>query len=370
VSRAIAEITIVSVGVALMAIAIGANQQWLDRHFLPSFFIPRRWYVAIETSVRIALAICGVFLVTFVRPRAGRLAARAPMRALLVAIAAALAVVAGELVLSRGHLRATEWLVHDEEPRRQPDPKLGWTFVPSRTGQNSIGGRTLDYAFDAAGYRVRRVEEAVDPERPTILFTGESVMFGEGLTWDESIPAQVGTMMNLQSANLAVHGYGSDQALMRLQAELPRFRHPVAVVSLFMTALFGRNLDSDRPHLGPGLVWLPPQPRARLPSIAALVVPYRSDATVARGVAMTRDVFRATSDLARARGATPLVVIPQFGREEETDRSLRRRVFDESGVPCVLVEINAAWRLSWDRHPNADAAKVIAAAIAERLRAH
>jgi hypothetical protein len=352
-----------------MAIAIGANQHWLDRHFLPAFFIPRRWYVAIETSVRVALAVLGVFLVVFVRPRAGRLAARAPMLLLQIVIAAALAVGAGELVLSRGHLRATEWLVHDEEPRRQPDPTLGWTFVPSRTGQNSIGGRTLDYAFDAAGYRVRRVAEPVDPERPTILFTGESVMFGEGLAWDESIPAQVGAMMKQQSANLAVHGYGSDQAFMRLQAELPRFRQPVAIVSLFITALFGRNLDSDRPHFGPGLVWRPPQPRARLSAIAALAVPYRSDATVARGVAMTRDVFRATVDLARARGATPLVVIPQFGREEDAERSLRQRVFDDSGVPYVLVEINAAWRLPWDRHPNADAAKVIASAVAERLRA-
>jgi hypothetical protein len=370
VSRAIAEATIACVGVALMALAIAANQRWLDRHFLPSFFIPRNWYVAIETSVRVALALLGVFFVTFVRRRAGRLAARAPMLLLQVVVAAALAVGASELVLSRGHLRATEWLVHDEEPRRQPDPTLGWTFVPARTGQNSIGGRSLHYVFDAAGYRVRRVEEPVDPDRPTILFTGESVMFGEGLTWDESIPAQVGALMNLQSANLAVHGYGSDQAFMRLRTELPRFRQPVAIVSLFMTALFGRNLDSDRPHLGPGLVWLPAQPRARLPSIATLVVPYRSDATVARGVAMTRDVFRATSDLARSRGAVPLVVIPQFGREEESERSLRARVFDDSGVPFVLVEIDAAWRLPWDRHPNADAARVIASAISERLRPH
>jgi hypothetical protein len=227
----------------------------------------------------------------------------------------------------------------------------------------------LDYTFDAAGYRVRRAGDPVDFERPTMLFTGESVMFGEGLTWDESIPAQVGAMMNMQSANLAVHGYGNDQAFMRLQAELPRFRHPVAIVSLFMTALFGRNLDSDRPHLGPGLVWQPPQPRSRLPSIAALLVPYRSDATVARGVAMTRDVFRATVDLAHARGAAPLVVIPQFGPEGETERSLRQRVFDDSGVPYVVVAINEAWRLAWDRHPNADAARVIASAIADRLGA-
>ena len=50
-------------------------------------------------------------------------------------------------------------------------------------------------------------------------------------------------MTGIQSANLAVHGFGSDQAYLRLAIELPRFRQPVAVVSLFMTALFGRNLD-------------------------------------------------------------------------------------------------------------------------------
>ena len=154
------------------------------------------------------------------------------------------------------------------------------------------------------------------PSSPTILFIGESVMFGEGLTWDESVPAQVGAMMGIQSANLAVHGFGSDQAYLRLETELPRFRRPVAVVSLFMTALFGRNLDDDRPHLGPGLVWLPAEQHGRLASLAKLLVPYRTDDTVERGVTMTRDVLRATVDLARARGATPLIVVPQFGPEE------------------------------------------------------
>ena len=118
---------------------------------------------------------------------------------------------------------------------------------------------------------MRRVEEPVDPERPTILFTGESVMFGEGLTWDESIPAQVGAMMGVQTANLAVDGYSTDQAYMRLARELPRFERPVAVVTIFITSLFGRNLDDDRPHLAPGLVWLAPQPHTRLRSLVQLV---------------------------------------------------------------------------------------------------
>jgi hypothetical protein len=367
VARAIAEIAVGCVGGALLVGALAANQRWLDRHFLPSWFLPRHWYVAMEWSVRVVMAALGVWLALFARPRVGRVVAQAPALVLSSAIAAVLALGASEAVLRRVHVRATAWLVPDEEPRRQPDPRLGWTFVPARIGHNTIGGRVLDYAFDSSGYRVRRVEEPVNPEPPTILFTGESVMFGEGLTWEESVPAQVGAMMGMQSANLAVHGFGSDQAYLRLQMELPRFRRPVAVVSLFMTALFGRNLDDDRPHLGPGLVWLPPKPRWRLASIARLV-PYRSAEAIERGVTITRDVLRATSDLARARGATALVVVPQFGREEPAEEALRRRILDESGVSYVLVEIDAGWRLPWDRHPNPHAARVIATAVAARLR--
>ena len=364
----IVEIAVAAIGGAFLACALAANQRWLDSHFLPSWFLPRPWYVAIESFVRVVMAALGVCLVLFARPRIGRAVARAPARALHAAIAAVLALGASELVLRGMHLRAAEWLAPDEEPRRRVDARLGWTFVPARTGHNTVGGRVIEYALDPAGYRVRRVDEPVDPGQPTILFTGESVMFGEGLTWEESIPAQVGTMMGIQSANLAVHGFASDQAYLRLQTELPRFRRPVAVVSLFMAALFGRNLDDDRPHFAPGLVSLPAQPYSRLASIAKLLVPYRSLETVERGVTVTRAVFRASVALTRARGATPLIVVPQFGPEAEAEQALRRRILDESGVPYVLVGIDAAWRLPWDRHPNPRAARAIAEAVAARLR--
>lgn len=35
-----------------------------------------------------------------------------------------------------------------------------------------------------------------------------------------------------------------------------------------------------------------------------------------RGVEVTRDVLRATARLARARGAAPLILVPQFGPED------------------------------------------------------
>ena len=366
-ARVVSEAAVASIGTALLICAILANQRWLDRHFLPSWFLPHHWYVLIESSVRVVMAAAGVSLALWVRPRVGRLIASSPARVVQSAIAAVLALGASELVLRHVQLRPAGWLVPEEEPRRRRDPRLGWTFVPARTGHNTVAGRVVDYSFDPAGYRVRRVDEPVDPEQPTILFIGESMMFGEGLTWEESVPAQVGAMMGIQSANLAVHGFSSDQAYLRLETELPRFRRPVAVVSLFMTALFGRNLDDDRPHLGPGLVWLGAAQHGRLASLAKLLVPYRREGTVERGVTMTREVLGATVNLARARGATPLIVVPHFGVEEQAERALRHRILDETGLPYVWIEIDEAWRLSWNLHPNSRAAHAIATAVAARL---
>src|SRR5215471_467425 len=164
-------------GIVLIATAAAARQSWLDRHFLPSFFIPRQWYVLIETSVRLGIAAAGLALVLG-RSRTARLLTRAPSMTLSIGLAAAIAIAAGELVLRVRHPRPTGWLVPEEEPRRQSDAYLGWVLAPGRTGLGTIGGRTVEYAIDAAGYRVRSADEVADVSRPAILFAGESVMFG------------------------------------------------------------------------------------------------------------------------------------------------------------------------------------------------
>src|SRR5581483_6293407 len=252
------------------------------------------WYARLHAVVRASVLAGGAGLVLGARQAADRLPAAAARRIAPAAAAALLALGAAELTLRFAPVRPAGWLLPEEEPSRVPDARLGWRLAPDRTGRATIGGRTVEYAIDRAGYRVATADAPVDPAQPAALFIGESIMFGEGLTWEESVPAQVGRLLGVQSANLAVHGYGTDQAYLRLEQELPRFRRPVAVVALFMPALFGRNLDDDRPHLGPGLVWEPAVRRARLAALAALIVPYRRDQTVERGIRMTRDVLRAT----------------------------------------------------------------------------
>jgi hypothetical protein len=367
-ARVLAEVVITSLGGLLFVWALAADQRWFDRHFLPAFFVSRDAYVFAQSVARVAAAVIGLILALVVRPRVGQFIANSPARALHAVVAALLAVGASELILQQMHLHASQEEPAGQEPRRRLHPKLGWMFVAGRAAHQNEGGRVIEYAFDPAGYRVRRAEEPVDPDRPTILFTGESMIVGEGLKWEETIPAQSAAILGIQSANIAVSAYASDQAYLRLAEELPRFRRPVAVVALFTPSLFDRNMDDDRPRLGPGLQWLPPAERSRLMTILRLVVRYRLSETIERGIAVTREVLRATCDLARARGAVPLILVPQFVPEDPRADALRQRIIGNSDLPVVRVELDRSWRIPGDGHPDARAARAMARAIGDRLR--
>jgi hypothetical protein len=369
----VAEVVVASVGLVFLVASFRADRFWVDRHFMPAFYPPHRVYVVAASVGRVLAGALGLALALVARSRIGRFVARVPARSLVanlarVSLAVVLALGASEWVLRRTVSRATEERPADEEPLRHPDQKLGWTFVPGHTGHATVNGRVIEYAFDSAGYRVRRADEAVEPQRPTIVFAGESFIVGHGLTWDESVPGQVEALLGTQTANLAVHGFANDQAYMRLLAELPRFRQPVAVLSLFMPALFDRNLDDDRPHLGPELGWRPAERRWRLTALAKRLAPYRSDEVIEGGIVTTRALLQATVDLAKSRGAIPLIVVPQFAPEDPIERMLRQRILDEPGLPYVWVELDPGWRMPGDGHPDARGAHAIAAAIASRLQ--
>ena len=373
VLRTGAEISVASIGILLVAGALVADQTWFDRHFLPVFFLSRDTYVLGERLARLVVGIFGAAIVVLVRPMIGRLVERVPARELIAGsarmlLAIALALATSELVLRHTFPGAAAEGPIDEEPLRRPDPKFGWVFVPGRSGHERVAGRDIEYAIDAWGYRVRSSDMPVDRERPAILFAGESIMAGLGLTWDESIPAQVGALLNTESVNMAVFGYANDQAYLRLAADLPHFREPVAAVSLFTPSLFVRNLDDDRPHLGPGLVWRPGIRRWRLNALLNFLVPYHSGAEIERGIRATRAVLVATADLARMYHAVPLVVVPEFGPEEPVEEMLRHRILDEAGIDYVRVPLDPGWRLPGDFHPDPRAAHAIAAAIATRLQ--
>jgi hypothetical protein len=362
------EAALAGLGMALILAALVADQIWWEHHVMPIFAIERSTLVAAEQTVRGLIALAGAALSLFLRRRIAAILNRATIGgALRIVLAMVLALVAGEFIL-----RVHPPYPHDAdrlqlEPRRQADPRLGWKFVPARSVVAAEAGRRVPYSFDDAGHRVSAPGAVVDVERPTLLFTGESIIVGFGLTYEETIPARVGALLGIQSANLAVSDYSNDQSYLRLASELPRFRRPVAVLTLFMPSLFDRNLLDNRPHLGTGLAWQPPGRHWRLTALLRWLIPYSSNVSVEQGITRTRDGLRALVDLAKGRGAEPLIVVPQFGQESATDERLRRRILDDMRLPYVHVTLDPSWHLQGDLHPDSRGAQAIAIAIAGRL---
>lgn len=366
--RRLAEAALAGLGIALTLAALAAGQGWWDRHFMPVFAVERSTMVAAEQAVRGLIALVGAALALVLRrPIAAVLIRATAGGALRILLAVVLALGAGEMILRAHPPHARDADPLEQEPRRQADPWLGWDFVPARSVIAEEAGRRVSYSFDATGHRVPAPGTVVDVERPTILFTGESIIAGFGLAAEETISVRVGALLGIQSVNLAVSDYSNDQSYLRLAAELPRFREPLAVVTLFMPSLFDRNLLDNRPHLAAGLVWQPADRHWRLAALLRWLIPYRSGAAVEEGIARTRDSLCALVDLARARAALPLIVVPQFGPESATEEMLRRRILEETGLPYVHVKLDPSWHLTGDLHPDSRAAQAIAIAVAGRL---
>jgi hypothetical protein len=360
-------------GVGLILFAVIADRSWLDRHLLPHLFLQRSeqilWWM-VERSLAILI---GIALIMPVRRRVGR-AFRSGrgcdlcVNVLLMVAAVLLALLASELILRTGNWARVERWAQSEEPLRHVDPMLGWANIPARIGGESYQGRDIRYVLDADGRRIPDLAHPIDPRRPSILFAGESMMFGFRLNWPETAAGQIEKASGLQSVNIAVNGYGVDQELMRLRQELPRFTKPVAVVALFAPTLLERSLDSHRPHLDATLRWHAARPAWRLERVFKNLLLYHSTAAIDAGVAMTRSNLVAIVAEARARGAVPLILVPEFTPEQPVERRLRERVL--AGLPYVLVELDPHWSIPGDGHPDARANRAMADAVLAVLAAH
>ncbi|HEY8072602.1 MAG TPA: hypothetical protein VIF62_00790, partial [Labilithrix sp.] len=243
---------------------------------------------------------------------------------------------------------------------------------PLETRASEWGGRTVHYSMDANGYRAQDVDAAVDFAQPTIVFSGESIMFGVGLDYDETIPARIAARTGLQAANVARPGEGQDLTLMRLEGEVPRFEHPVAVVEMVLTNWLERNVGEERAHLvaGPdGSVVLAPPSRPAFLSRSPLFKALRI-ATRLHGDAVledTRGVLRATDAYVRSRGAHALFVFSQAG-DHCIAPSLRARITDGLALSAIDVDLPDELMIPGDIHPTARGAEVYADAIESALR--
>jgi hypothetical protein len=233
-ARAVGESVVVVVAAALVAWASRVDTEWFERRW--SLDARAAW---VATAVRAGAILAALASITLLRPRVGRWVARVGgLEALLacarVLLAVALAFVVAEAALRRSHAH----LQHDlrgscDDRMAEPDARLGWVWKAGFAYTAVQGFRRVSYAYDAWRARAPRPDAPVDPERPTVVLVGESIMDGHGLQWEESLPALVGAALDVQVVDLGVDGYGCDQAFVRLVDALPRLSRVVAGVTLF-----------------------------------------------------------------------------------------------------------------------------------------
>ena len=172
--------------------------------------------------------------------------------------------------------------------------------------------------------------------------------------------------MGAQPVNLSVNGYGTDQEWLQVRHALPHFGRTKAVVALFAPMMIERSLDRHRPRLDADLRWHAAEPGWRLGKLLRKLLLYHSAARVESGIAASRASLVAIVRAARARGARPLILVPEIGPEQPIERRLREQVL--AGLPYVRVPIDPDWTISGDGHPDARANEAMAAAVVKGLR--
>ena len=360
---------------ALLVLILLTGQDWLDRHFLPSWQTRYPEQLRNFNIAQVLAGGVGLFLLILVRGAVLNAIRHGRPRHILGTVFSCSLAVAASLVTTEMILRSKTWhaLYGDPtttEPMRLRDRELGWVYIPHRLGRASFGERRIEYAINRDGYRTRSIDDVTDFRRPAIVLAGESILLGWGLHWHESVGAQLERLTGTPVVNVSVNAMATDQLHMRIRRELPRFAQPVALVTLFMPRLVDRNLNTDRPWLDAQLRWHPggPQPY-RLIELTRRLLPYRSDAEVAEGIARTQAALRGTLALAEARGAKAYIVVPQFEPADPIEHAVRKRVLDDGGIPYVLVRFDRSWVIADRRHPDARASALIARALAERMSA-
>jgi len=358
-------------GAALVVAAARFDAAWFERHsVVPCFWLaPRAW---IHPLARAILALAGV-CAALLAPVVARRRAVAPVARIAAAVVLALCV--SEAALRLLDRKTAFWRAAKIEFRiGERDPRFGWVLLPRRSTVVQIRNfRPIQYTVDAWGDRADAADHLPDPARPTILLAGESVAAGHGLEYADTLAGVLERDLGLQVVNVAAGGYGTDQAALRALDALGRLQHPVAVVQTFLPVQLQRNMQDYRPRLvlRDGALVLAPAASglfagARLRDLLVNEVPVLWEGKLRESLAVTAAVVREVAGKARARGAKPLFVVPALDFQRGP-RWFVRELFDDQGIPAVVVPVDSAHILPYDGHPDAQATRVMAGAVERAL---
>jgi hypothetical protein len=271
------------------------------------------------------------------------------------------------------------------------DDELGWSYVPNlNSSQTECFPNDKKMTFNEKGMRISS-DETVDYKKESVLFIGCSFTMGHGVNDDETFVYYAGRELNekYQSVNLGVQGYGTDQALIMLERSIDLFEAPVAVIYTMLRAHFQRNANYDRRWLFPDARVISTKPLFKVDSNGELKLKKKP-------VKMSRYVHSFLFDFLYIKYLELTGRFPPLA-EKVTEKLILKMntVCQERGVFFAVVDWNSATRSLFDgqqgfpiidlekhvpqqfhtmvvspdnRHPSAEAHKVVAEIIADFLR--
>ena len=344
----------------LAAWAIRADDSWFSIHW--SHYA---CYVD-ETTPKQALAaravafVLSLLLIFIVRPRVARVSGASWLR-VLMAVGASLVVC--ELVLRWRDSRHLP-------PPPGPPPGHYMTHTERQSVDFPTGGRIVHYTTDEHGYRVRDESTSVDLARPSIIIAGESVAFGFGLEYDETVGARLASRFGTQDVNIAISEMSTARSYGRIRDELEKLKRPVAVVTFIVHTWLERETNTARWHVEwdgtRQLTLLPPTPQSRSPLLNLFhsVIPYRDD----HRFDVARLAMVEIAELARSRGAVPLFVLTECGARCRSTEFIDRELTRGLSAPWVSVPVPESANIPGDMHPSAASVVAYVGAIENELR--
>jgi hypothetical protein len=375
VTTLVAAIVPGATGLACLLWAALADLRWFEHHALMAYCNTSPHISAWTTSVRVVVALLGVFFVAWVAPRGGRWAARRTNAqlvgsVLIVLVPVILALVTTELIIRRSGLAAAPSLaslvpeVHIDEQ--------GWIVsTPSSSKEVSAHGRLVRYFIDARGDRAPDNHTQPDRQAPTILIAGESIAFGYDLPYELSCAALIADALGVQVVNVAGVGFGNDQAYERLASALAWFEHPIATVTFVVPEEMHRNVrnSSSRLAWSDGALQMIPPPRAwYTKSVLWRVLDRVLPLHTAESIELTHAILRETVRITEAHGARAFFVMTNYGpaclADAEGTPPLARELFRDTGGQHVIVDIREdEYAGDTDKHPNEAGERRLTAAI-------